>query len=741
MADERTKDGLRHRKLILILVAYLLLALAYGVVNPLFEAPDEHWHYFTAQQIAETGRLPVVEEAPDPWLGQEAAQPPLYYALSALLIRPLDTEGAREAAWPNPFVRMGDASSPTNINAFVHGPWEAWPWRGYVLAAHLLRAFSSLLGVGTLLCLYGMGRLLWPERGGRALLAVAMVAFLPQFLFVHGAVTNDALITLLAAAALWQLLHVWLHGVTRRRLLLLGITAGLAILTKTAGLLLLAYTIVVLLLLAWREQRPKTAISAALYVFLPAALIGGWLLYRNWLLYGDPTAANQFVRVAGGDRGYGLADALAEMPGLWTSLFAVFGWFNVRAPQWVYWLWNGLVALSLAGAVPRRGLLRENREKGVADENGSFREGSRRWIPWLLVAWALIVYVGLLAFMLRTPAAQGRLLFPALAPLALGFAYGLSNAPWRAARVAAPTLALVTSLVSLVAVIPAAYAQPPVITEAEIPESASRLEADVAQGLELVAAEVETHAAQPGETVWLTLYWRAEERPDEAPEIVLELFGREGEEDPVGRLHSYHAGGRYPATLWPPERVVVARTGVRLEESMLTPAEVRVQIGLAGEAERVTAGALKVTPEQWPAGRDAVLARLEESIVLAEASVNERMARPGDRLVVTVEWQVTAAPGRRLTTFVHLGDPALPPLAQGDSPPLGGDYPTIWWEGGEVIRDRYEVVVPQDAAGGRYPLLIGMYDPETERRVPLTAGGERQPNDAYVLAWITVEEE
>lgn len=740
MVDERTKGRLRDRKLILVLVAYLLLALAYGTVNPMFEAPDEHWHYFTAQQIAETGRLPVVEEEPDPWLGQEAAQPPLYYALSALLIRPLDTDGARETAWPNPFVRMGDASSPTNINAFVHGPWEGWPWRGYVLAVHLLRAFSSLLGMGTLLCLYRMGRLLWPERRERALLAVAMVAFLPQFLFVHSAVTNDALITLLAAAALWQLLHVWLHGATRRRLLFLGVTVGLAILTKTAGLLLLAYVIGVLLLLSWRERRPKIAITATLYVLLPAALIGGWLLYRNWALYGDPTAANQFVRVAGGDREYNLANALAEMPGLWTSLFAVFGWFNVRAPQWVYWLWNGLVALSLAGAVRHLGLLWRNRDRGMKK---LFRGGNRRWVPWLLAAWALMVFAGLLAFMLRTPAAQGRLLFPALAPLALGFVYGLSNLPWPAVRVAAPLLALVTSLAPLITVIPAAYAQPPVMTEAEIPEGASWLEADVGQGLELLAAEVETRAAQPGETVWLTLYWRAAQRPEAAPkvapEVVVELFGREGEEDPVGRLHSYHAGGRYPATLWPPGQVVAARTGVRLEESMLTPAEVRVQVGVAGEAERVTAGALKAIPETWPAGHDTLLARLGDGIVLAQASVNESAVRPGERLVVTVEWQVTAAPGRRLTTFVHLGDPAAPPLAQGDSPPLGGDYPTIWWEAGEVIRDGYEVEVPQDVAAGQYPLLIGMYDPETGQRVPLTSGGERQPNDAYVLAWITVQ--
>ncbi len=79
----------QRRLLALILLAYLAITLAYGALNPLFEAPDEHWHFFTAESIARTGRLPRVEEPPDEFLGQEAAQPPLYYLL-----------GARPSPWP-----------------------------------------------------------------------------------------------------------------------------------------------------------------------------------------------------------------------------------------------------------------------------------------------------------------------------------------------------------------------------------------------------------------------------------------------------------------------------------------------------------------------------------------------------------------------------------------------------------------------------------------------------------------
>lgn len=291
----------RHKFLLFILMLYLAVALAYSLVNPLFEAPDEHWHYFTAQYIADTGQLPsvAVDDNYDEWLSQEAAQPPLYYLLGALIIAPVDTDGAREQVWLNRLAWIGNASALANVNQFVHTPHEAWPWQGFALAAHLLRGLSVLLGLGTLLCIYGSGRYLWPTRENRALLATALAAFLPQFSFIHGAISNDTLITFLSSLAIWQLLRLWYTAVTRTHLLLLGITIGLTALTKNAGVLLLIYTIGVLILLGIRDWRPspktnlQSLISNLLLVTLPVLLIAGWLWRRNWLLYGDWTAANQ----------------------------------------------------------------------------------------------------------------------------------------------------------------------------------------------------------------------------------------------------------------------------------------------------------------------------------------------------------------------------------------------------------------------------------------------------------------
>ncbi|MDX1616197.1 MAG: DUF2142 domain-containing protein, partial [Candidatus Promineifilaceae bacterium] len=708
----------------------LLLAISYGLVNPLFEAPDEHWHYFTAQTVSETGRLPRFETITDPWMGQEAAQPPLYYVLASLIIKPLDTADARSQVWLNPRVQLGDASALTNINAFVHTQGESWPWRGYVLAAHLLRSAAALLGLATLLLIYRSGRLIWPEQPRRALLATALVAFLPQFAFLHGAVSNDPLIVLLSAAGLWQLLRLWTGGLNSRRLLLLGITVGLAVLSKMAGLALLLFSLGFLLVLCWQQEQDlraalRTWLRPAAIVSLVALSLSGWLLWRNWILYGDFTATNQFVRIAGGNRQFTLLDVLGETSGLWTSLFAVFGWFNVRAPRWVYLIWNGLALAATGGAIWQFARRRPDRKRSL--------------LALLLAGWVALVYAGLVRFMLSTPAAQGRLLFPALLPLALGLAYGLSafKRRWVAPLVAG--LALLTSLFGVARVIPQAYARPPLI--AAVPAAAAGLNVPLGHGLTLLAAEVHTDQAEPGQPVALTLYWQSaagtpNETRQRGPEFVLEIFGRD--DRAIGKLQSYHGSGLYPASLWPPEAIIADRFAVRVTETAAVPVLARLNVKLVGRQESVDVGAVKVAPTVWPVPSPDVAARIE-GIDLVDPRLSALVAQPGETVTVSLRWQVEQAPNRDLTTFVHLGEPTAPPLAQGDSPPIDGHYPTRVWEAGEVIVDGYRLTLPADLAPGRYPVTVGLYEPDSGRRVPLHSGGQRQPHDAYVVDWLQVE--
>ena len=811
--------------LALILLAYLVITIGYGVVNPLFEAPDENWHYFTAQYIADTGQLPVVTEDYDPFLSQEAAQPPLYYGLGALLIGWIDTSQAREEVWPNPWAWAGDAAALVNYNQFVHTDREAWPWQGYVLATHLLRLFSTLLGLGTLICVYGCANLVFgtriftvgtprsDEHGFNQytntpihsasvdypLLATALVAFWPQFNFVHASVTNDALITFLSAAAIWQLLKLWQllgtqhsalstqHSVLRKRFLLLGVTIAAAVLTKNAGTLLFLYALGFVMVLVWRRGEKWGWVAAALLIMLPVLLFSSWLWWRNWVLYGDPTAANVFVRLAGGDRNYTLWQVLAETPSLWTSLFALFGWFNVRAPDWVFWLWNGLVVVAGLGWLIR---LVNSYQSSVTSHQSSvtgeqLSVGQRLVTGYwslvtaycslftLLAGWVLLIYAGLVSFMLRTPAAQGRLLFPALVPLVLGLVAGIRgwelvgtrrnsgelseqlpvNSKQSAVGIAPsqftihnsqftiihslirfiPLLPLLTTLYCLLVVIPSAYARPRTVTA--LPTNVPVLQQEMSEGVFLVGGQIETTLAQPGDLVWLTLYWQAQTAPLRPTSQVIELFGPDLT-GPLARMHSYHGRGMFPLTLWPVGAILADRFALRLDETVDAPVLAQAYVRLVGE-EGVGIGVVKVVPAEWPTTPATVLARLGEGIELRRVEFTPVVA-PGETITVMVLWTVAAAPQATYTTFVHLGDPAQVPLAVGDDQPRQGWYPTTIWQAGEVIPDQYTITVPTDLPPGDYPLVLGMYDAAANTRLPLTHDGQPQPYDAFFVGEIRV---
>ena len=97
------------------------------------------------------------------------------------------------------------------------------PWRGFVLAWHLARLVSVALGAATVVFTYLAARALIRFEGSHderpkilqivlspsfvPLLAAALVAFNPQFLFISALVTNDALLVTLSAALLWLALR------------------------------------------------------------------------------------------------------------------------------------------------------------------------------------------------------------------------------------------------------------------------------------------------------------------------------------------------------------------------------------------------------------------------------------------------------------------------------------------------------------------------------------------------------
>ena len=90
-------------------------------------------------------------------------------------------------------------------NVLLHTGQESFPYRDGALAWHLLRLLSVAMGAGTVWATYALGLLVFPGRPQLAVAAAAFNAFLPEFLFISGAVSNDNLVTMLSGLTLLQM--------------------------------------------------------------------------------------------------------------------------------------------------------------------------------------------------------------------------------------------------------------------------------------------------------------------------------------------------------------------------------------------------------------------------------------------------------------------------------------------------------------------------------------------------------
>jgi hypothetical protein len=110
----------------------------------------------------------------------------------------------------------------------------------------------------------------------------------------------------------------------------------------------------------------------------------------------------------------------------------------------------------------------------------------------------------------------------------------------------------------------------------------------------------------------------------------------------------------------------------------------------------------------------------------------------GRKLFLNLYWEVLAQPTQNLSIYIHLRDSQDRVAAAWDAPVARSRdglryYSTLVWEPGEYIRDARTLRLEADAPLGEgYRLVIGMYDPLSGVRVPVTLDGN-PAGDGYVL--------
>jgi hypothetical protein len=758
----------------LVAASFVLFCL-YGLATPLFETSDELWHYPLVQHLATTASLPVQRsdqtDADAPWR-QEGSQPPLYYAIAALATAPFDSSNWRDIRRLNPHSDMGVPTRDGNANAVLHTPAEDFPWTGAALAVRIARLVSIVLSTLTVLFAYLVACELFPDDGGRTtddgdepirdssivnrqspqssnvglrLGTMVFTACVPMFAFISGSVNNDNAAALFATMGVWWALRVARRGdLSVRSGLVAGLITSAAILSKSSaaglvGLFGLAALLsrqppVVSSQTVPAGRHPSFAILLSIFVVVlvsVVAVLTGWWFARNQVLYGDLLGWNAFLDAVGRRLPpASLAQLWSEREGFVWAYWGVFGTLNIILPPTVYDALNGMVLAALAGAgwaavkkitehraqsadKTRPGLALVRRPSSVV-HLWSFVVGHSSFV--ICMAWVAVTFVALLRWTSLTPASQGRLMFPCIAVIAAGIAYGFSRIHRVALWFGGAGLAVLAFAVPF-AVIAPVYARPPALAQ---PAPSHPLGVMLGNALELVGYDEPSAAtAAPGDEPMLRLYWRLRAPLARNYSVFVHLV----DEDNVivAQRDMYPGQGTLATSELQPGYAWSDRYALRIPR--LAPAPKRLHMD-AGMYDLQTGERLTVTAEPGaeqsvafgqldllPGSTGDPLLRYANGIELTGYDLQPRSLTAQTPLSVTLHWRAASRIGSDYTISLQLLDDKANKIAQHDSAPAGGDAPTSSWAVGTAITDTHVLHIAPDAPPGVYRLLLVWYLP------------------------------
>jgi len=517
---------------IIMLTAFVSLALGFSLA-PIFEGLDETAHYRFTRELVATGALPDPTKLPR----AQYHQAPLYYLLTAPVLMVVRDDDFRTIAPINrSFGYDIEHTGNDNKNLRLHSRAEDFPYTGSgtALAAHLMRLISIAIGTGSVLTCYAIFRILWPHDPAIRLLALGITVFWPQFVWMSSLISNDNLLFLLATVSLLLLLRQLRDGVTHRSAVLLGIVLGAALLAKANGVFL-AFPVGAAFLLdrrAWKYAPVTLAVTLA---------IAGWWYVRNFILYGDISAMSVALEAWQGGPippEQRLNALMTRTPFVYQTFWARFGNTSVPVDKALYTFYDILSAAALAGLVVK--VIR-----GVRGWR-SAKPSVAGWRTLVVLSVFQLSWIGSVAYgsTIAYNANQGRYLLPGLAVWGAMLASGLAAwipSRWQL-RAGASLAAVMATLatVSLFGYFLPAYRPLPLPDQID-----SALDYRYGDAAQLIGMSPAHPRASAGETIFVTLYWRAL-RPTPTR---LTVYLHTVETDVVKR-DSYPATGNLLSTDW-----------------------------------------------------------------------------------------------------------------------------------------------------------------------------------------------
>lgn len=430
----------------------LLNGIAWGLIVPLFQTPDEAGHVAYVQYVAETGKPPTGRS------GLSHVSPDERRLLNALgwkdVQRRKDDRVPGTATYQkrldravgSPASRQSEGGYTTDTNnpplyyfsaaAVYHlSPWTALPDR-----IHLLRLFSALLAAVTVLFVFLFLRELLSSTPWAWTVGALAVAFQPMFGFTSSGVTSDTVLYLASAGTFYLFALAFRRGLTPRRGVAIGALAAIGLLSKLNMLGLapgILFGLLVLVLRSDGDRRPQAIRGALTALAVVAVPVITYMALNSTVwdrsLWFGTSGVPPLSPIVPGKHQTGEAGLLNAVSYMWQfylprlpfmdqDFFGVyqlrqtwfngfigqFGWLDFGFPQWVY-NWSLALALGLLALVAR--------------ELVSLRHvlRSRLWelATYLMLTLGLLVLIGGVSYVARLDGVPGyeqpRYLFPLLA--------------------------------------------------------------------------------------------------------------------------------------------------------------------------------------------------------------------------------------------------------------------------------------------------------------------------------------
>lgn len=241
----------------------------------------------------------------------------------------------------------------------------------------------------------------------------------------------------------------------------------------------------------------------------------------------------------------------------------------------------------------------------------------------------------------------------------------------------------------------------------------------------LLGYQLGREKASAGEAIPLTLFWRADSKPDKDYRFRLWLGSSPTALMPL-------ANAQFPTSQWRAGETVRGQYLIEIPpDAAAGMQEIKLSLDWgtdAGQALVLAPFAVEKTDRVFvePNVTFAQRATFGSDYLALVGYDAPATARAGDSMIVSLVWQARGKMDKPYTEFIHLLDKDGKVVAQKDGEPVNGTRPTSGWVANEYITDIFNIPVKADVPPGTYQIEIGWYDakdPAFARLAALDAGG------------------